>query len=105
MDAAQAARRVGAVLDGRYRLERLLGAGAMGAVYIALASNGARYAVKLLLDPHFAGNRELLGRFVREGRVTTQLRSPHVVQVFELGVDAPTGAPFIVMDLRAGSDR
>ena len=99
--------RVGAILDGRYRLERLLGAGAMGAVYTAQASNGSRFAIKLLLDPGVAGsalNRALLGRFVREGKLTTQLRAPNVTEVYEFGVDAPTSTPFIVMELLDGFD-
>ena len=43
------AERVGAVLGGRYRLERLLGAGGMGAVYEAVDPEGRRFAIKLLI--------------------------------------------------------
>ena len=100
----EAAQRVGAVLDCRYRLEGLLGSGAMGAVYVGLGSNGHHYAVKLLLDPSYSRNPQLLQRFVREGRLASQLEAPNVAKVYELGVDSASSTPFIVMELLDGFD-
>src|SRR5215475_9727067 len=43
-----------------------------------------------------------LARFKREARAAAGLRSPHVVQILDYGVDAETGAPFITMELLEG---
>jgi len=99
-----AEQRVGTILDDRFRLEQLLGAGAMGAVYVGYASNDYRYAIKLLLHDDYRGNADLIGRFVREGRLTTSIEAANVVKVFEFAVDSPTQTPFIVMEMLSGSD-
>ena len=99
-----AERRVGTILDQRFRVDKLLGAGAMGAVYVATASNGHTYAIKLLLHDEYQSNPDLIARFVREGRLTTSLDAPNVVKVYELAVDAPTHTPFIVMEKLEGCD-
>jgi serine/threonine-protein kinase len=100
----KAASRVGNVLDGRFRLEKMLGSGAMGAVFVATASNGHSYAIKLLLDESYARHPELIARFVREGRLAASLDAINVGKVYELGIDQPTMTPFIVMELLDGSD-
>ena len=77
---------VGVVLDGRYRLDALLGEGGMGAVYRAhhLAMD-RRVAVKLL-KPHLTTDDAALERFAREARSTQKVDSPHAVKVLDFGV-------------------
>ncbi len=77
---------VGLVLDGRYRLDALLGEGGMGAVYRAhhLAMD-RRVAVKLL-KPHLTTDEAALQRFAREARSTLKVDSPHAVKVLDFGV-------------------
>ena len=77
---------VGIVLDGRYRLDALLGEGGMGAVYRAhhLAMD-RRVAVKLL-KPHLTQDHTALERFAREARSTQKVDSPHAVKVLDYGV-------------------
>ncbi len=77
---------VGIVLDGRYRLDALLGEGGMGAVYRAhhLAMD-RRVAVKLL-KPHLTTDDAALQRFVREARSTMRVDSDHAVKVLDFGV-------------------
>jgi serine/threonine protein kinase len=94
--------RVGAVLDGRFRLDKLLGAGGMGAVYVATAADGGRCAIKLLLNE--TGNTDFLARFQREGQLAASLHAPNVARVHELAVDRTLGIPFIVMELLDGND-
>jgi eukaryotic-like serine/threonine-protein kinase len=77
---------VGIVLDGRYRLDALLGEGGMGAVYRAhhLAMD-RRVAVKLL-KPHLTTDEAALNRFAREARATMRVESEHAVKVLDFGV-------------------
>ncbi|MEZ4310388.1 MAG: serine/threonine-protein kinase [Polyangiaceae bacterium] len=58
-------------------------------------------AVKFM-SPPLAGPIDLVARFEREARAAAQIRSPHVVQIFEHGIDG--GLPFIVMELLEGED-
>jgi serine/threonine-protein kinase len=98
-----AALRPGDVLDGVYVIERLLGKGGMGAVYVAREERlGRRVAIKVLLDT-VAGNPEAVKRFEREGRSAAALQSDHVTRVLSVG-SLPGGAPFIVMELLEGED-
>ncbi len=93
---------VGRTLGGKYRLERLLGAGGMGGVYEARGPGGERVAVKVLsvLDP--ASRERVMGRFTREARAASAVASDHIVGVIDAGTDA--GRPFIVMELLEGED-
>ncbi|MDI1448411.1 serine/threonine protein kinase [Polyangium sp. 6x1] len=92
----------GRVLSTRYRLVRPLGQGSQGAVWIAdhLALN-TEVAVKLI-DPELAKREDAVERFKREATAAAQLRSAHVVQILDHGIDE--GQPFIVMELLDGED-
>jgi len=96
----------GRIIAGRYRLTTKLGQGGMGAVWRAEhLALGSEVAIKLI-DPSVASNPEVRARFVREAQAAAQLRSPHVVQIIDYGVDGET--PFIAMELMVGeslSDR
>ncbi len=91
---------VGDLIAEKYRLEVLFGQGGMGSVWRAhhLVLNSA-VAIKLL-DPAIAGNVSILERFLREAQSAAALRSMHVVQIFDYGVDA--GRPYIAMELLNG---
>lgn len=90
----------GRVLAGRYRLESQLGQGGMGSVWRAehLALHAA-VAVKLM-DPAIAETPEGAERFRREAQAAASLRSTHVVQVLDYGVEE--GTPYLVMELLHG---
>ena len=94
---------VGAVLDGMYRVEGMLGEGGMGAVFEATQLRlDKRVAVKVMAR-ELAANPEALERFRREARVTSALGHPHIVQVSDFSV-TPTGEPFLVMEFLEGED-
>jgi serine/threonine protein kinase/ankyrin repeat protein len=77
---------IGRLLDGKYRLEELIGRGGMGAVYRAThVGTGRRVAVKVIA-PELAGNREFIERFRREARTIGRLRHPNIVNVTDFGI-------------------
>jgi len=78
-------RYVGHVLDDKYRLERLLGRGGMGAVYLATHMGTDRYVALKLIAPQFMRNQEFVERFKREARAAGRLRHPNVVDVTDFG--------------------
>jgi len=88
------------IADGRYRVERVLGEGAMAKVLLAHdAELGREVAVKLL-DEGLAADPSFRARFAREARIAAGLSHPNIVTVFDVGeVD---GRPFIVMELVPG---
>ncbi len=94
---------VGTVLDGAYRLTRLLGQGAMGTVYEGHHTGaGKRVAVKVM-HRELLAYPELAARFRREAKVTSELSHPHVVRVFGFGA-TPAGQPYLVMEFLDGED-
>ncbi len=90
---------VGRILQNRYKLQQLLGQGAMGQVYAAedIALGGVPVAVKFLSQALL--NRKMRERFEREAKTCAQLgqRSIHIVRVTDYGVDTD-GIPFYVME-------
>jgi serine/threonine-protein kinase len=91
---------VDSVLAGKYRLVSLIGRGGMGSVWRA-EHLGLRAPVAVkLIDQSIEMLPEALTRFHREAQSAASLRSPHVVQVLDYGVEDST--PFIVMELLLG---
>ena len=91
----------GELFDDTYRLIRLVGKGAMGAVYEAThARLAGRYAIKVLL-PGLSANPDTLSLFDREARVTSLLQHPNIVQVIDHNTTAD-GTEYLVMEFLAG---
>lgn len=91
---------LGRVLKGQYRIDGLLGRGAMGQVYRGVhLALGRQVAIKVL-PPERESDSESLRRFTREARAASRLNHPHIAQVFDFGVDE--GRPFLVMELCGG---
>jgi serine/threonine-protein kinase len=93
----------GDVLAGKYRIERVLGTGAMGMVLAAIhVGLGTRVAVKVMMAGGTKG-REAEERFMREARVAAVLRSQHAAKVLDVA-RTDSGAPYIVMEFLDGQD-
>lgn len=86
----------------RYRLERELGRGGMGAVWVAHDRKLRRLVAVKLLRSKVAASQTALARFEREAMAVARLRSPHIVQVYDYGVDRDR--PYMVMELLEGED-
>ena len=86
----------GDLVDGRYRIVRLLGRGGMGAVYLATQLDVQRsVAIKILAQ---AGDLPLVRRFYREVRALGGLSHPNIVRIFDFGVDPATHHPYLAME-------
>jgi eukaryotic-like serine/threonine-protein kinase len=95
---------VGAILAGKYRVERVLGQGGMGVVVEATQLDlDRRVALKFLRNAVLPETSVALTRFEREARTVARLRGAHIVQVYDVG-KLEHGEPFIVMELLAGED-
>src|SRR5688572_29456595 len=93
--------RVGQLLRGKWRLERLIGIGGMASVYAATHRNGMKGAVKML-HPEMAAGGEARERFLREGYVANAVEHEGVVKVLDDDV-TEDGTVFLVMELLVGA--
>lgn len=92
----------GRVLDGKYRLEKQIGAGGMGAVYLARRIHiGDEVAVKVL-HAQYVTEASAVERFRREARAAAMLRHPSVVAIYDFGEARADNPAFIVMELVKG---
>lgn len=92
--------RVGGMINEKYRLERLIGAGGMACVYEATHRNANRVAIKIL-HPFLSVHGELRSRFLREGYVANTVDHRGAVRVLDDDV-AEDGSVFLVMELLQG---
>jgi eukaryotic-like serine/threonine-protein kinase len=92
--------RLGQVVLGKWRLERLIGIGGMAAVFEAAHHNGNRVAIKML-HADLACREEMRGRFLAEAYAANRVAHPGVVAVRDEGT-TEDGAVFLVMDLLRG---
>jgi eukaryotic-like serine/threonine-protein kinase len=93
----------GQVLLGKYRIERVLGVGGMGAVVLATHLQlEERVAIKFLLSS-VARQPDMVERFLREGRTAIKIRSEHCVRVLDVGT-LEGGQPYMVMEFMEGRD-
>jgi len=92
---------IGIVLQGTYRIVRPLAEGGCGEIYLAAHTRlPGRFAVKLL-HRSLVRDKDALSRFRQEAEITSSLRHPHIVQVFDFNV-TDAGVPYLVMELLEG---
>ncbi|MCA9632227.1 MAG: protein kinase [Myxococcales bacterium] len=93
----------GTLVTPQIRLERMLGEGGMGSVWVAEHEGlGTRVAVKFISED-LASQADIRQRFTREARASARIKSPYVVQVFDTGL-LEERVPYIVMELLEGHD-
>src|SRR5690242_7414778 len=88
-------------IAGRFRIERQIGTGGMGAVYLATHLGLERPVAVKIIKREFAGDADVADRFLREARTMAKLRHTHAAMIFDAG-NLPDGRHFIVMEFVEG---
>jgi tRNA A-37 threonylcarbamoyl transferase component Bud32 len=91
------------VIDGKYRIIRLLGEGGMGAVYEGHNTRIERRVAIKVIHGNVAQNLDAVRRFEREAQAAGRIGSKHIVEVLDLG-DLPGGDRYMVMEFLDGQD-
>jgi serine/threonine-protein kinase len=95
--------REGQLVAGKYRIDRILGAGGMGVVVAAHHLDlDERVAIKFLL-PNVLDHVDAVARFAREARAAVKIKSEHVARVTDVG-RLENGSPYMVMEYLEGAD-
>ncbi|MBI3181337.1 MAG: serine/threonine protein kinase [Myxococcales bacterium] len=92
---------LGEELDGRWRLERKLGQGSMGTVFLAQDAKEHRLVAVKVLSTELCRNSHCVARFEREARLLAALRHPNIVALH--GIGRAGAVPFIVMKYLPGT--
>ena len=88
-------------IAGRFRIEREIGTGGMGTVYLATHLGLERPVAVKIIRREFAGDADVADRFLREARTMAKLRHPNAAMIFDAG-NLPDGRHFIVMEFVEG---
>ena len=88
-------------IAGRFRIEREIGTGGMGTVYLATHLGLDRPVAVKIIKREFAGDQDVADRFLREARTMAKLRHPHAAMIFDAG-NLPDGRHFIIMEFVQG---
>lgn len=93
---------IGAVIDGRYLIDSVLGAGGMGIVFRAQHLELRQTVAVKMPFGETADNPEVVQRLLREARAAVRLRSEHVCRVLDVG-RAAGGVPYVVFEYLDGT--
>src|SRR5437764_1378422 len=89
------------VIAGRFRIEREIGTGGMGTVYLATHLGLERPVAVKIIKREFVDDADVSDRFLREARTMAKLRHPNAAMIFDAG-NLPDGRHFIVMEFVEG---
>lgn len=101
MATSTAALRIGNTIAGKYRLNRLIGVGGIGAVYAAVHQFTGRHVALKLIDPSIASYEGYAARFLREARAAAEIGHPAICDVLDAGQEAD-GSLYLALELLEG---
>jgi serine/threonine protein kinase len=95
---------IGEILDAKYRIDKQLGAGGMGNVYLATHLGTTRIVAVKVIAPRWAAEPQFLARFQREAQACGRLRHPNIVNVTDFGIATAASGdmPYLVMEFLDG---
>ena len=95
---------IGEILDAKYRIDKQLGAGGMGNVYLATHLGTTRVVAVKVIAPRWAAEPQFLARFQREAQACGRLRHPNIVNVTDFGIAKAVHGdmPYLVMEFLDG---
>jgi serine/threonine protein kinase len=94
---------LGKMVAGKFKIEKLLGQGGMGKVYLALNVALDQKVVLKVLLPEYGQDPDTVKRFQHEGRAASRLRHPNVIQVMDFGA-MEDGTLYMAMEFLPGKD-
>jgi eukaryotic-like serine/threonine-protein kinase len=94
---------VGDLIASRYRIEKELGAGGVGIVYLARNIGLDELVALKFLKPEVMTDAGIIGRFAREAKAVVSIKNEHVATVYDVGFHTD-GRPFLVMEYLEGKD-
>ncbi|MEW5739203.1 MAG: serine/threonine-protein kinase [Myxococcota bacterium] len=100
-DSVKAEDLIGKTLDGRYRIDAVLGQGGMGMVFRGVQTSMQRPVALKTLHPQLAMAPSFFERFRREAEIASRLHHPNIITIFDFG-QTPDGMCYYVMELLEG---
>ncbi len=91
----------GTVFEGRYRIERVLGAGGMGEVYVASHTALERKVAVKRLHAQYTSDPDVVQRFIQEAKLAASIGHDNICEVIDIGT-TDDGAPYLVMPILEG---
>ena len=92
---------IGQVLDGRYRVESVLGEGGMGIVYKAVHTTLRKPLAIKVLRPEVSKNEQIVQRFKQEAQSASQIGNQHIIDISDFG-ELADGSTYFVMEFLGG---
>ncbi|MBZ0186214.1 MAG: serine/threonine protein kinase, partial [Candidatus Obscuribacterales bacterium] len=94
---------LGMVVEGRYKIQSVIGQGSAGTVYKAVQELiGREVAIKVLHD-YLVSDDEFIKRFRQEAKASSRLSHPNIITIYDFGVIPQGNRPYIAMDLLVGT--
>ncbi|PWT99702.1 MAG: hypothetical protein C5B53_05055 [Candidatus Melainabacteria bacterium] len=94
---------LGLVVEGRYRIESVIGQGSAGTVYKAVQELISREVAIKVLHDYLVSDEEFIKRFTQEAKASSRLTHPNIITIYDFGVIPKGGRPYIAMDLLKGT--
>ena len=91
----------GKIINGKYKLTKMIGEGAMGTVYEAEHKLIKRKVAIKVMNNEFTSNKEIVERFVREAQSSSSINHPNIIKIEDVGREKD-GTVYIIMELLEG---
>lgn len=94
---------LGMVVEGRYKIQSVIGQGSAGTVYRAVQELIGREVAIKVLHEYLVSDDEFIKRFHQEAKASSRLTHPNIITIYDFGVIPDGDRPYIAMDLLVGT--